>query len=88
MTHYRDIHMPCNDCHQELVVEFQPASFPSQYALYTDGEKIGYATLHCENCDCGLEWASIEAAAYPTLPEAEFQQWREWVKQHRERIAS
>jgi hypothetical protein len=87
MTHYTEIKIACRDCGHTLTVEFQPAFRPNRYATYTDGTCNGYVTVHCQNHTCDLEDASIEAAAYPTLPEAEFAMWRRWVKQHRERIA-
>jgi DNA replicative helicase MCM subunit Mcm2 (Cdc46/Mcm family) len=88
MTHYSQVVIECRDCGHTLTVEFQPAMTPNQYAKYTDGESIGYATVHCEIVECPLEDASIEAAAYPTMTESEFEMWRRWVKEHRERVAS
>jgi hypothetical protein len=88
MTNCNEINIPCHDCGQLLAVEFQPALTPNQYAVYTDGQQIGYATVHCESCECPLEDASVPAATYQTMPESELQQWREWVAQHRGRLAS
>jgi hypothetical protein len=85
MTQIESITIPCKRCEGTLTVEFQPASVPSQYARYTDGEKVGYATVHCDNPTCTLTSASIPADEYERLTEDEIQKWEQWVSNHRTR---